>query len=103
MCLNIFTLDTFLILVERVNLKSGPCLDSIIPFRSDFIWEDFSEWGGGGWEHWYYKNLKYQWLKGKEDIEVGRWSEFYIFIAFKIRIVSNLIKELKHLYCILIF
>ena len=47
MCLNIFTLDTFLILVERVNLKSGPCLDSIIPFRSDFIWEDFSEWGGG--------------------------------------------------------
>ena len=47
------------------------------------------------WEHWYYKNLKYQWLKDKEDkegsIEVGRWSEFYIFIAFKIRIISNLI------------
>jgi len=23
---------------------------------------------GGGWEHWYSKNLKHQWLKGKEDI-----------------------------------
>ena len=63
--------------------------------------------GGEDERHWYYKNLKYQWLKDKEDIEgsieVGRWSEFYIFIAFKIRIVSNLIKDLKHLFCVLIF
>ena len=39
----------------------------------------------------------------RRSIEVGRWSEFYICIAFKIRIISNLIKELKHLYCVLIF
>ena len=39
-------------------------------------------------------------IEGQGSIEVGRWSEFYIFIAFKIRIISNLIKELIYLFLI---
>ena len=49
------------------------------------------------------QEFKISMIEGQGSIEVGRWSEFYIFIAFKIRIISNLIKELKHLYCVLIF